>query len=44
MMMYGAVYPAPNPRRVRMYLAEQGATPPYTDLDIQKRERHRSSP
>lgn len=38
MMIYGAVYPAPNPRRVRMYLAEKGLTPPYTDLDIQKRE------
>ena len=36
-MIYGAVYPAPNPRRVRMYLAEKGLTPPYTDMDIQKR-------
>lgn len=38
MMIYGAVYPAPNPRRVRMYLAEKGLSPPYTDIDIQKRE------
>jgi glutathione S-transferase len=38
MMIYGAIYPAPNPRRVRMYLAEKGLNPPYTDLDIRKRE------
>ena len=38
MMIYGAVYPAPTPRRVRMYLAEKGLSPPYTDIDIQKRE------
>jgi glutathione S-transferase len=34
MQIYGAVYPAPNPRRVRMYLAEKGLTPPYADLDL----------
>src|SRR5262245_45998503 len=42
MMIYGAVYPAPNPRRVRMYLAEKGINPPYTDLDIRKGE-HKSA-
>jgi glutathione S-transferase len=38
MMIYGAVYPAPNPRRVRMYLAEKGLRPPYTDVDLARRE------
>jgi glutathione S-transferase len=37
MMIHGAVYPAPNPRRVRMYLAEKGLAPPYTDLDVRAR-------
>jgi glutathione S-transferase len=37
MMIYGAVYPAPNPRRVRMYLTEKGLTPPYTDVDLARR-------
>ncbi|HMI89924.1 MAG TPA: glutathione S-transferase [Polyangiales bacterium] len=34
MLIYGAPYPAPNPRRVRMYLAEKGLSPPYTDVDM----------
>lgn len=38
MMIYGAPYPAPNPRRVRMYLAEKGLAPPYQDVDLLKRE------
>jgi glutathione S-transferase len=38
MLIYGAPYPAPNPRRVRMYLAEKGLSPPYTDVNLQARE------
>lgn len=38
MQIYGARYPAPHPRRVRMYLAEKGLTPPYADVDLLKRE------
>jgi glutathione S-transferase len=38
MQIYGARYPAPNPRRVRMYLAEKGLAPPYADVDLLKRE------
>lgn len=34
MKIYGAAYPAPNPRRVRMFLAEKGLAPPYEDLDL----------
>jgi glutathione S-transferase len=37
-MIYGAPYPAPHPRRVRIYLAEKGLSPPYTDVDLLKRE------
>lgn len=37
-MIYGAPYPAPNPRRVRMYLAEKGISTPYEDVDLLKRE------
>jgi len=37
-MIYGAPYPAPNPRRVRMYLAEKGISTPYADVDLLKRE------
>ena len=37
MKIYGAPYPAPNPRRVRMYLAEKGITAPYEDVDLQTR-------
>ncbi len=29
---------APNPRRVRIYLAEKGITVPYEQVDILKRE------
>jgi glutathione S-transferase len=35
MMIHGAAYPAPNPRRVRMYLAEKGLSPAYADVDLQ---------
>jgi glutathione S-transferase len=38
MMIYGARYPAPNPRRVRMYLAEKGLAPPYADVDLLTRQ------
>lgn len=38
MQIYGASYPAPHPRRVRMYLAEKKLTPPYVDVDLLKRE------
>jgi glutathione S-transferase len=38
MLIHGAPYPAPNPRRVRMYLAEKGLSPPYTDVDLRARE------
>jgi glutathione S-transferase len=38
MMIYGAPYPAPNPRRVRMYLAEKSLAPPYADVDLLTRE------
>lgn len=38
MLIYGAPYPAPHPRRVRMYLAEKGLTPPYLDLSLMARE------
>jgi glutathione S-transferase len=34
MKLYGAVYPAPNPRRVRIYLAEKGLAVPYEDVDL----------
>lgn len=37
MMIYGALYPAPNPRRVRMYLAEKGINAPYQDIDLATR-------
>ena len=37
MKVYGAAYPAPNPRRVRMYLAEKGLAPPYEDVDLRAR-------
>jgi len=38
MQIYGAPHPAPNPRRVRMYLAEKGLSPPYADVDLLARE------
>ncbi len=33
-MLYDAALPAPNPRRVRMFLAEKGITIPMTTLSI----------
>lgn len=41
MILYGAPMPAPNPRRVRIYLAERGIDLPETPLSIPKRE-HKS--
>src|SRR3954469_20687210 len=41
MILYGAPNPAPNPRRVRIFLAEKGVDLPETPLDIMKRE-HKS--
>lgn len=38
MILYGAPKPAPNPRRVRMYLAEKGLAIPETLLDLRQRE------
>lgn len=41
MMLWTAAPPAPNPRRVTIFLAEKGLTVPTTDLAIFKRE-HKS--
>ena len=41
MKLYGAPKPAPNPRRVRMFLAEKGVDLPETPVDLMKRE-HKS--
>ncbi|HEY9218375.1 MAG TPA: glutathione S-transferase family protein [Phenylobacterium sp.] len=41
MILYGAPYPAPNPRRVRIFLAEKGIDLPETPVDMMKRE-HKS--
>lgn len=41
MILYGAPIPAPNPRRVRIFLAEKGIDLPETRVDIMKRE-HKS--
>lgn len=41
MKLYGAPMPAPNPRRVRIFLAEKGVDLPETPVDIMKRE-HKS--
>jgi len=41
MKLYGAPMPAPNPRRVRVFLAEKGLDLAETPLDIMKRE-HKS--
>ena len=41
MMLYNAPDPAPNPRRVRIFLAEKGVEIPTTDLSIPASE-HRS--
>ncbi len=41
MKLYGAPMPAPNPRRVRIFLAEKGLELPETPIDLFKRE-HKS--
>ncbi|HLK25697.1 MAG TPA: glutathione S-transferase family protein [Caulobacteraceae bacterium] len=41
MKLYGAPMPAPNPRRVRVYLAEKGIALEETPVDLLKRE-HKS--
>jgi len=41
MILYGAPLPAPNPRRVRIFLAEKGLELPETPLNLTKRE-HKS--
>jgi glutathione S-transferase len=41
MILYGAPNPAPNPRRVRIFLAEKGIELPETPVDMRKRE-HKS--
>ena len=38
MILYGARNPAPNPRRVRIFLAEKGIDLPETQLNMMKRE------
>lgn len=41
MILHGAPNPAPNPRRVRIFLAEKGIDLPETRVDMMKRE-HKS--
>lgn len=41
MKLYGAPYPAPTPRRLRIFLAEKGIDLPGTAVDMAKRE-HKS--
>lgn len=41
MILYGAPNPAPNPRRVRIFLAEKGIDLPETPINMLKRE-HKS--
>ena len=41
MKLYGAPYPAPNPRRVRIFLAEKNIQLAETPVDMSKRE-HKS--
>ena len=41
MKLYGAPMPAPNPRRVRIFLAEKGVDLPETPVNMMKRE-HKS--
>jgi glutathione S-transferase len=41
MKLYGAPMPAPNPRRVRIFLAEKGIELSETPIDLRKRE-HKS--
>jgi glutathione S-transferase len=38
MKLYGSPTPAPNPRRVRIFLAEKGIDLPETQVDLRKRE------
>ena len=38
MILYGAPMPAPNPRRVRIFLAEKGIDLPETPVNMMKRE------
>ena len=38
MILYGAPNPAPNPRRVRIFLAEKGIDLPETFVNMRKRE------
>src|SRR6201995_3594624 len=38
MILYGAPNPAPNPRRVRIFLAEKGIDLPETRVDMSKGE------
>lgn len=42
MILYGAPMPAPNPRRVRIFLAEKGVDLPETTVNMMKRE-HKSA-
>ena len=42
MKLYGAPMPAPNPRRVRIFLAEKGIDLPETPVDMRQRE-HKSA-
>ena len=41
MILYGAPNPAPNPRRVRIFIAEKGLDLPETPINLMKRE-HKS--
>jgi glutathione S-transferase len=41
MILYGAPNPAPNPRRVRIFLAEKGVDLPETPINLMQRE-HKS--
>ena len=41
MILYGTPNPAPNPRRVRIFLAEKGINLPETNVNMMKRE-HKS--
>jgi glutathione S-transferase len=41
MILYGAPMPAPNPRRVRIFLAEKGIELPETPINMMQRE-HKS--
>ncbi len=43
MILYGAPMPAPNPRRVRIFLAEKGIALPETPINMMARE-HKGEP